>query len=139
VQAPCYGFTKAVPNNVTAPTIMYPKLRSGRALSGRQLQSVVRKYLPIWAKAAEKRDGSSIVLHEAAFGTSPRELLLLAAAIKYAAANGKHVHIVYRYEEPTAKPATLETHTRAGAIIREAPLVPETMRPRRNRGRRVRS
>ena len=39
-------------------------------------------------------DTEGIVLHELAFGSSGRELLLFACAIKFAAANGKNVHVL---------------------------------------------
>ena len=38
-------------------------------------------------------DTDGIVLHELAFGSSAREMLLLACAIKFAAAHGKTVHV----------------------------------------------
>lgn len=70
-----------------------------RSLSQRDLKELVKADLPGWFKATAAADADGIVLREDAFGTSPHELLLLAAAIKYAAGTGKHVHVIGRFEE----------------------------------------
>jgi hypothetical protein len=66
---------------------------SAEPLSETQLRSFIARHLPAWQQACDADEGDSIVLHEASFGTSTRELLLFACAIKYAAAKGKHVHV----------------------------------------------
>lgn len=62
-------------------------------LSDIELLGIIEKHLPAWLSACHSADSQAIVLHEAAFGTSPHELLLFACAIKYAAAKGKTVHV----------------------------------------------
>jgi hypothetical protein len=62
-------------------------------LSHRGLRRIVEEQLPAWKRACAASDTHAIVLHEAAFGTSQRELFLFACAIKYAALEGKNVHI----------------------------------------------
>lgn len=57
-----------------------------------QLRRVVSKYLPGWFSACAA-EADAIVLHEAAFGTSEVELFLFACAIKYAASEGKTIHV----------------------------------------------
>jgi hypothetical protein len=57
------------------------------------LRRIVETYLPAWKRACTAPDTDAIALHELAFGCSTRELLLFACAIKFAAANGKNVHV----------------------------------------------
>jgi len=75
-------------------------------LSDSELLWIIEKHLPAWLSACNAADSDGIVLHEAAFGTSPHELFLFACAIKYAAAKGKTVHIAIgtTEEKVTAKP-----------------------------------
>jgi hypothetical protein len=56
------------------------------------LQAVIAEHLPAWKKACHA-DANEIAFHVEAFGASGTELLLLACAIKYAALQGKNVHI----------------------------------------------
>ena len=58
------------------------------------LRRIVERYLPAWKRACTAPDTDGIVLHELAFGGSSRELLLFACAIKFAAANGKDIHVL---------------------------------------------
>ncbi len=57
------------------------------------LRQIVEHYLPAWKQACMTSHTDGIVLHELAFGSSAREMLLFACAIKFAAANGKNVHV----------------------------------------------
>jgi len=66
---------------------------SAEPISEAELRSLIARHLPAWQQACDADDAESIVLHEASFGNSTRELLLFACAIKYAAAKGKHVHV----------------------------------------------
>jgi len=66
---------------------------SAEPISEAELQSLIARHLPAWQQACDADDAESIVLHEASFGSSTRELFLFACAIKYAAAKGKHVHV----------------------------------------------
>ncbi len=91
---------------------------SAEPLSERELRSLIARHLPAWLQACDADDGDSIVLHEAAFGTSTHELFLFACAIKYAAAKGKHVHVAAgsgraRHEPEAVLKAPL------GAVYRE--------------------
>jgi hypothetical protein len=61
-------------------------------LSVDELRRIVARHLPAWFRACAAK-ANTIVLHEAAFGTSKGELFLFASAIKYAANMGKTVHV----------------------------------------------
>jgi hypothetical protein len=51
---------------------------SAEPISEAELRSLIARHLPAWQKACDADDAESIVLHEASFGTSTRELFLLA-------------------------------------------------------------
>ena len=68
--------------------------RSRNQLTPVDLAAIVASSLPGWRNACVSDAASEIVLHELAFGTSDDELFLLACAIKYAARQGKNVHVV---------------------------------------------
>jgi hypothetical protein len=104
---------------------------SAEPISETELRSLISRHLPAWQQACDADDAESIVLHEASFGRSTRELFLFACAIKYATAKGKHVHIATGPGKARRNPETLLPETRLGSVYREktplnrrAPLPP---------------
>jgi len=108
----------------------------GRPLSERELAELVSTDLPGWFEATAATDADSILLHETAFGTSPHELLLFAAAIKYATAKGKHVHIIGRFEETNGQGKKLAANGQRARVARVAPDQPSRLPGRRTKRRR---
>ena len=74
----------------------FPLPNPEESLEADDLRRIVERYLPAWKRACTAADMDGIVLHELAFGSSGHELLLFACAIKFAAANGKDVHVLCR-------------------------------------------
>lgn len=72
----------------------FPPQNPEDAFATDDFRRIVEKYLPAWKRACTTSDSEGIVLHELAFGSSLRELVLFACAIKFAAANGKNIHVV---------------------------------------------
>lgn len=92
---------------------------SPNPLSKADLESFIAQHLPAWRQACAADDGESIVLHETAFGTSTHELFLFGCAIKYAAAKGKHVHVVSGTGRTKHDPETALPGVTLGSIFRE--------------------
>jgi hypothetical protein len=92
---------------------------SAEPISESELRSVIARHLPAWQKACDADDAESIVLHEAAFGSSARELFLFACAIKYAAAKGKHVHVATGPGRIKRAPETILPEAELGSVYRE--------------------
>jgi hypothetical protein len=88
-------------------------------LSESAIRSFVAQHLPAWQQACDNDESVSIVLHEASFGTSTRELFLFACAIKYAASKGKHVHVASGTGRTKHKPETVLPAATLGPIYRE--------------------
>lgn len=99
-----------------------PSSHESESLSDAEIKTLIEKQLPAWLRASETTDTDSIVLHEAAFGTSPHELLLFAAAIKYAAGKGKHVHVVSGTGRVTERPEAVLPHPTVHSVFREKAL-----------------
>ncbi len=96
---------------------------SAEPISEAELRSVIARHLPAWQQACDADDADSIVLHEASFGSSTRELFLFACAIKYAAAKGKHVHVATGPGRVRRGPETVLPDAALGSVYREeAPL-----------------
>jgi hypothetical protein len=96
---------------------------SAEPISEADLRSLIARHLPAWQQACDADDAESIVLHEASFGSSTRELFLFACAIKYAAAKGKHVHVATGPGRIRRAPETLLPDAALGVVYREeAPL-----------------
>src|SRR6266704_2218056 len=72
-----------------------------------------------WLRACDADDAESIVLHEASFGRSTRELFLFACAIKYAAAKGKHVHVAAGSGRTKRTPEKVLPSATLGTVYRE--------------------
>jgi hypothetical protein len=92
---------------------------SAEPLSEAELRSVITRHLPAWQQACDGDDAESIVLHEASFGNSTRELFLFACAIKYAAAKGKHVHVATGPGRIRRAPETVLPEAALGSVYRE--------------------
>lgn len=92
---------------------------SAEPLSEAELRSLIARHLPAWQQACDADDAESIVLHEASFGSSTRELLLFACAIKYAAAKGKHVHVATGPGRRRREPETVLPEAELGSVYRE--------------------
>jgi hypothetical protein len=92
---------------------------SAEPLSEAELRSLIARHLPAWQLACDADDAESIVLHEASFGRSTRELFLFACAIKYAAAKGKHVHVATGPGKTRRTPETLLPEATLGSVYRE--------------------
>jgi hypothetical protein len=92
---------------------------SAEPISEAELRSLIARHLPAWQQACDADDAESIVLHEASFGSSTRELFLFACAIKYAAAKGKHVHVATGSGRIRRAPETLLPEAALGAVYRE--------------------
>jgi hypothetical protein len=92
---------------------------SAEPLSEAELRSLIARHLPAWQQACDADDAESIVLHEASFGSSTRELFLFACAIKYAAAKGKHVHIATGPGRIRRAPETVLPEAELGLVYRE--------------------
>jgi hypothetical protein len=88
-------------------------------MSEAELRSLIARHLPAWQQACDADDAESIVLHEASFGNSTRELFLFACAIKYAAAKGKHVHVATGPRRIRRAPETLLPEAALGSVYRE--------------------
>jgi hypothetical protein len=101
---------------------------SEESISEAELRSLIARHLPAWQQACDADNAESIVLHEASFGSSPRELFLFACAIKYAAAKGKHVHVatgkarIRRAPEKLTPAATLGSVYREESPLKRAPV-----------------
>src|SRR5436309_914404 len=92
---------------------------SAEPISEAELRSLIARHLPAWKQACDADDAESIVLHEASFGGSTRELFLFACAIKYAAAKGKHVHVAAGPGKTRRTPETLLPKAAFGSVYRE--------------------
>jgi hypothetical protein len=92
---------------------------SAEPISEAELRSLISRHLPAWQQACDADDAESIVLHEASFGSSARELFLFACAIKYAAAKGKHVHVATGPGRTRRAPETLLPEAAFGSVYRE--------------------
>jgi hypothetical protein len=92
---------------------------SAEPISETELRSLIARHLPAWQQACDADDAASIVLHEASFGSSARELFLFACAIKYAAAKGKHVHVATGPRRMRYTPETLLPDAELGTVYRE--------------------
>ena len=92
---------------------------SAEPISEAELRSLIARHLPAWQQACDADDAESIVLHEASFGSSARELFLFACAIKYAAAKGKHVHVATGPGRIRHAPETLLPEAALGTVYRE--------------------
>jgi len=62
-------------------------------MSPSEIERIVRDQLPHLQAACDRTDPDTVVLNQVAFGTSEKELFLLAVAIKYAGIAKKHVMI----------------------------------------------
>ena len=93
---------------------------SSEPLSDKELKAFIARHLPAWLSASDANDADSIVLHEAAFGTSTHELLLFACAIKYAATKGKHVHVVSGVGKARHQPETALPHPEVSSVYRDS-------------------
>src|SRR5258707_14615579 len=109
---------------------------SAEPISEAELRSLIARHLPAWQRACDADDGESIVLHEASFGTSTRELYLFACAIKYAAAKGKHVHVASGTGRAKHEPETMLPLAALGAVYREH-AAPKRPKPARHRTKRA--
>ena len=96
---------------------------SAEPISEAELQSLIARHLPAWKQACDAGDAESIVLHEASFGNSTRELFLFACAIKYAAAKGKHVHVATGPGRRRRAPETVLPEAALGSVYREEGLL----------------
>jgi hypothetical protein len=92
---------------------------SAEPISEAELRSLIARHLPAWQQACDADDADSIVLHEASFGSSTRELFLFACAIKYAAAKGKHVHVTTGPGRIRRAPETVLPEAALGVVYRE--------------------
>jgi len=92
---------------------------SAEPISEAELRSLIARHLPAWQQACDADDAESIVLHEASFGSSTRELFLFACAIKYAAAKGKHVHVATGPGRIRRAPEILLPEAAMGSVYRE--------------------
>jgi hypothetical protein len=92
---------------------------SAEPISEAELRSLIARHLPAWQQACDADDAESIVLHEASFGSSTRELFLFACAIKYAAAKGKHVHVATGPGRTRRTPEILLPEATLGVVYRE--------------------
>jgi hypothetical protein len=92
---------------------------SAEPISEAELRSLIARHLPAWQQACDADDAESIVLHEASFGSSTRELILFACAIKYAAAKGKHVHVATGPGRIRRTPEILLPEAELGSVYRE--------------------
>ncbi|MGA8808972.1 MAG: hypothetical protein WB973_13935 [Thermoanaerobaculia bacterium] len=92
---------------------------SAEPISEAELRSLIARHLPAWQQACDADDAESIVLHEASFGSSTRELFLFACAIKYAAAKGKHVHVATGPGRVRRAPETVLPEAALGSVYRE--------------------
>lgn len=63
-------------------------------VSDQTIVTIVEKQLPGWKQACENRDADTVLLTQAAFGHSAKEVFLLAAAIKYAGMKQKTVTVI---------------------------------------------
>jgi hypothetical protein len=110
---------------------------SAEPLSEAELRSLIARHLPAWQLACDADDAESIVLHEASFGTSTRELLLFACAIKYAAAKGKHVHVATGPGRIKRAPETVLPDAALGVVYREDTYFRRPAPVRRGGGKRA--
>lgn len=94
---------------------------SAEPVSEADLRSLIATHLPAWQQACDADDAESIVLHEASFGSSARELFLFACAIKYAAAKGKHVHVASGPGKIRRAPEAILPEAELGSVYRENP------------------
>ena len=92
---------------------------SAEPISEAELRSLIARHLPAWQQACDADDAESIVLHEASFGSSARELFLFACAIKYAAAKGKHVHVATGPGRTRRAPEIVLPEAELGSVYRE--------------------
>jgi hypothetical protein len=92
---------------------------SAEPISEAELRSLIARHLPAWQTACDADDADSIVLREASFGSSTRELFLFACAIKYAAAKGKHVHVAAGSGRIRRGPETVLSEAALGSVYRE--------------------
>ncbi len=70
-----------------------PDAKNPHAMSPLEIERIVRDQLPHWRAACDRTDADIVVLNQRAFGTSEKELFLLAVAIKYAGMANKNVTI----------------------------------------------
>jgi hypothetical protein len=110
---------------------------SAKPLCGAELRLLIARYLPVWLNACDAEEGDSIVLHEASFGTSTDELFLLACAIKYAAAKGKHVHVSSGTGSSKHQPETMLPSATLGSVYRENTASKRPAFTRRRRPKRA--
>src|SRR5258707_6869232 len=92
---------------------------SAEPISEAELRSLIARHLPAWQQACDADDAESIVLHEASFGSSTRELFLFACAIKYAAAKGKHVHVAAGTGKAAQSPETALGYAELGSLYKQ--------------------
>lgn len=97
-----------------------------KPLTPEKLRAIIKTHLPAWLKACAS-DTDAIVVHEAAFDLSGRELFLFACAIKYAAQKGKVVHVTYGGSVGRNLPETL---TAAAVFLERHPTKRRASRPR---------
>ena len=64
------------------------------ALSDQEIATIVAEQLPEWKRACEDQDTDVVLLTQATFGRSAKEVFLLAAAIKYAGMKQKAVTVI---------------------------------------------
>jgi len=64
------------------------------ALFDPEIATIVAEQLPEWKRACEDRDSDAVLLTQAVFGRSAKEVFLLAAAIKYAGMKQKAVTLI---------------------------------------------
>jgi hypothetical protein len=92
---------------------------SAEPISEAELRSLIARHLPAWQQACDADGAEIIVLHEASFGSSTRELFLFACAIKYAAGKGKHVHVATGPGRTRRAPETVLPEAALGVVYRE--------------------
>jgi hypothetical protein len=109
---------------------------SAEPISEAELRSLIAHHLAAWQQACDG-DAESIVLHEESFGSSTRELFLFACAIKYAAANGKHVHVATGPGRIRRGPETVLPGAVLGVVYREEPLLKKRTPARRAGAKRA--
>jgi len=110
---------------------------SAERISEAELRALIAHHLPAWQQACDADDAESIVLHEASFGSSTRELFLFACAIKYAAAKGKHVHVATGPGKTRLTPEALLSGATLGSVYREENPLKRRTPVRRNAAKKA--
>jgi hypothetical protein len=110
---------------------------SAEPISEAELRSLIARHLPAWQQACDADDAESIVLHEASFGSSARELFLFACAIKYAATKGKHVHVATGPGRIRRAPEILLPEAALGSVYREDSPLKRRVPVRRGRAKKA--